>query len=846
MQSLRILFILLLTITFTINVGQSAVLNVPEDFESIGDAIDETEEGDTVLVHPGEYEENLNIPERDLTIASLILTTGNAAYIDSTIINGGGDASVITLDGVRDDVIITGFTITNGAGQFGAGINCIGSSPTLRHLRVTECGNGNTWRGGGIYILEGSEPVLEYIDFTNNTASFGGAIAIANCAATFDHLLIANNQAAAEGGGVYMNQGEITFTNSTFTQNQCNRGSNINFLGTSVTLINCISWNNPDVEVFGFMGRVIFEFSDIEGGRNGAGPVNNVTFGNDCINDDPEFVDADENNYYLTEDSPCIDTGDPDSPDDPDRTRADMGAYYFNQLGDPPVIVVTPEVINFGGALVEDTLTAEITISNQGEGELVVFSVEVDNGNFITSFGEEINVQPSDSTILQIYFTPQESGDMEGVITITSNDLENEEVTVTLTGTAVESGGFVLNVPDDYETIQSAILAAVDEDTVLVAPGEYVENINFTGKAIVVMGNIEDPSATVIDGGGVGSVVTFNQEEPETAALTGLTIKNGSASFGGGIYIQNGHPTLSNLILMANSADSTGGAIFVANSHTTLSNVTIDSCFAPVGAGISIWNAQADMNHLLISGNVCTKGASALYMMTATVSIDHTTIVQNDGGDLQGGIISCSGSDLEILNSIIAGNTPTDSMIFLDGGSANISYSDIENGQESIESIEAEVVWGNGNIDADPLFVDFDGRDLHLTENSPCIDAGNPDSEYDSDSTITDMGMYCFFQIIDDVEEGKIGLVSDFNLEKPYPNPFNSTSKISFNLSKSSSVNLSVFDISGRNVITLLNSVQPAGRYTTSLRANNLSTGLYLIKLTTPNGVKTQKLALVK
>src|SRR5579862_8970739 len=65
-----------------------------------------------------------------------------------------------------------------------------------------------------------------------------------------------------------------------------------------------------------------------------------------------------------------------------------------------------------------------------------------------------------------------------------------------------------IHVPTDQPTIQAAINAASTGDTVLVAPGTYYENINFSGKAITVTSS-GGPSATTIDGGHTTSVVKF-------------------------------------------------------------------------------------------------------------------------------------------------------------------------------------------------------------------------------------------------------------------------------------------------------------------------------------------------
>jgi hypothetical protein len=68
-------------------------------------------------------------------------------------------------------------------------------------------------------------------------------------------------------------------------------------------------------------------YSNIQGGWPGEGN----------INANPYFINAPENILQLQHSSPCIDAGDPTSPLDPDNTRADMGAYYFDQSVTPSI-----------------------------------------------------------------------------------------------------------------------------------------------------------------------------------------------------------------------------------------------------------------------------------------------------------------------------------------------------------------------------------------------------------------------------------------------------------------------------------------------------------------------------
>src|SRR5579864_9486179 len=97
-----------------------------------------------------------------------------------------------------------------------------------------------------------------------------------------------------------------------------------------------------------------------------------------------------------------------------------------------------------------------------------------------------------------------------------------------------------IHVPGDQATIQAAIDAAVNGDTVLVSDGTYTENIDFKGKAITVK-SLNGASVTIIDGNAVNTVVTFQSQETAASVLDGFTIRNGAiasgSTTGSGIYV---------------------------------------------------------------------------------------------------------------------------------------------------------------------------------------------------------------------------------------------------------------------------------------------------------------------
>lgn len=89
-------------------------------------------------------------------------------------------------------------------------------------------------------------------------------------------------------------------------------------------------------------------------------------------------------------------------------------------------------------------------------------------------------------------------------------------------------------------------------------------------------------------------------------------------------------------------------------------------------------------------------------------------------------------------------------------------------------------------------------------------------------------------------------LPTSFRLEPPYPNPFNSQARVSFTLPKRSQVALSVYDLRGRRVMTVLDGVRSAGRHATTIDASRLSSGTYLLRLEAGSFSDVRRLTLVK
>ena len=96
------------------------------------------------------------------------------------------------------------------------------------------------------------------------------------------------------------------------------------------------------------------------------------------------------------------------------------------------------------------------------------------------------------------------------------------------------------------------------------------------------------------------------------------------------------------------------------------------------------------------------------------------------------------------------------------------------------------------------------------------------------------------------IERSENMIADEYKLGQNYPNPFNPSTKIDFSTPKKSHVKLEVFDITGRKVATLIDEVKEAGNHSINFNGSNLSTGIYVYKLTTANNILARKMLLTK
>ena len=627
----------------------AATIHVPADQPTIQAGIGVAVSGDLVLVSPGTYVENINFLGKAITLQS---ETG----AEETIIDGGQNGSVVLFDsGETGESVLGGFTIRNGTGTYlevvsgywyycGGGILCAtSSSPEIENSTITE-NNGTV--GGGVAFIDSSLAKIINCTIYNNSVGtsrgVGGGIGCFQSSPTITSCRIFGNETENSGGGTYYEESSPTIINCLIVENNARRsGGGIRIADSSSAMIaHCtISANNAEVGTSGIScsessltittsivwGNYLSEistgcsidvtYSDIKGGWAGEGN----------IDADPLFVRASDPShigdwdYHLYFSSPCVDSGtdagvytDMDGSTRPLRAGFDMGVYEY------------PDCVDSDG---------------DGYGDHACGGYDCDDANPAVNPGAQ---EVCDNEI------DDDCDDFADMDDLDCGDIQ---------------------VPLHFPTIQAGINAAPEGSVVLVAPGTYMENITFQGKAITVRsdGGAEE---TIIDGRQNGSVVRFEWAETDESVLDGFTITNGkNAQRGGGIYCDEmTAPVIQNCIITRNQTYgmSDGAGIYCHLSSPTILNCLIkenwtDSRYDGSGAGIySGGGLGPTIKNSTIIGNIGSHDGDGggIYCQDSSLAIEDSAILENIAGDHGGGIklADCYDPPVRIIRCTISGN----------------------------------------------------------------------------------------------------------------------------------------------------------------------------------------------
>lgn len=374
-------------------------------------------------------------------------------------------------------------------------------------------------------------------------------------------------------------------------------------------------------------------------------------------------------------------------------------------------------------------------------------------------------------------------------------------ICVTLSLAVSSVGAATINVPADQLTIQAGIDSAGVGDTVMVANGTYTgdgnRDIDFGGKSLVLKSK-NGPRNTVI------------------------ACEGSAGDFHRGFYFESGEDTSS-----------------------IVDGFTISGAYHPNGGGVWCKGSSPKFKNCVFADNIGLLSGGAVRCKSASPVFENCTFVFNHSDNVGSAVYCMASSSPRLQNCIIAFGTGGEAVYCQDVASQpSLSCCDVygNEGGDWVDCIEEQFA-SNGNFSLAPLFCDTATGNFFLTSNSPCLPQNN--------SCAVVIGAFGTDCIQTDVNDHSAEFPDRYSLSQNHPNPFNPATTIEYSVKRRVHVTLSIFNLLGQRVRTLVDEVKSAGQYQAvwdgkGKNGREQATGVYLYRLEILDNVEQRKMLLLK
>jgi hypothetical protein len=604
--------------------------------------------------------------------------------------NGENSYHVTNASGLGSTAVLDGFSITGG--------NANGVAPDDA--------------GGAMYAASGS-PTLKGCKLHGNSASGNGGAIFSTGGPTLVQCIVTGNSAFT-GGGLYnhSSQGIVSLINCTVSGNSGAPGgiyACADYALGGLSAANSILWGNTGVQLVQNDGTALVTYSCIQGGWTGEGNIDG----------DPGLLFTSGGNLRLRRGSPCVDAG----------KNSALPAGTEKDLDGNPRVVDDPATSDTGPA--EDPPTPVVDMGAFEYQPVPAQRVYVNEGALAGGDGTDWTTA---YRFLQDAFARAQTDPGVTDIWVAAGVYRPDRDAAHPNGTGDRATSFGL---PGAVRIYGGFPAQADGDWVFALRDS-------AANPTILSGDVAGDDGVGFAGNGENSYHVLDASWTSSAAvLDGFTISGGNANgssaagYGGGAYVANGAPTLTNCTFSGNSAASGGALYNIAGAAPAVTRCVFTGNRATASGG-AVYNglgAQSFANCRFAANTAATTGG-AIQNMGSSATFVNCTLGSNSAAN-GGAVYNSSGAPL-MVNCTFYGNSATVSV----GGVYNI---------RSSSTLTNCIVWGNfggtnpqvagggaityscvqggatgqGNTSLDPLFVNAALGDLRLSASSPCIDAGS-------------------------------------------------------------------------------------------------------------------------